>query len=233
MKKLLVSILLLSTFNLVFSQENKAEKPTDATMWSINHYYKVYQLARGLQDLEAAKDALLDILVETPKNDTLLFELAGLYYQMQNYPPAALTASEVLKNMKGNMAMLEVAAVSYENMNVKEEAVKYYEKIYLLTEDFGSLYKVALYQYDLERFGEALINLDILISKPEAESQKIQGLSTSKTQKEFSLKIILMNLKGMALSSQGKKEEAKKVFEEILKTAPDFASAKENLNALK
>lgn len=226
-------IVLVGLFGItLFAQENQEQKPLSTGQWSVNHYYKVYQVARNLEDLEAAKNALLDILVEVPKNDSILFELSGLYYQMQQFPSAAITASEVLKSMPGNLAMLEVAAVSFEKVGMKAEAVKYYEKIYLKTNDFGILYKVALFQFDLQRYGETIANMDILIGLPEASEQKLPALAIEGVQKEFPLKVVLLNLKGMALRDQGKKEEARAVFQEALDIAPEYASAKENLDSL-
>ena len=231
-RNLLIVVLVCLMGYVVNAQENQQQKQLNAAQWSVNHYYKVYQVARNLEDLEAAKNALLDILVEVPKNDSILFELSGLYYQMQQYPSAAITAAEVLKAMPGNMAMLEVVAVSFENLGMKAEAVKYYEKIYLKTNDFGILYKVALFQYDLQRYGETVANMDILIGLPQATEQKLPALATGGVQKEFPLKVVLLNLKGMALNAQGKKEEAKAVFQQALELAPDFSSAKENLDNL-
>ena len=92
---------------------------------------------------------------------------------------------------------------------------------------------MAFIQYELKRNQEAITNIDILLTKPEAETLKVVFNSTDNKQKEYTARVALLNLKGMVYKDQDDKVNARKYFEEALKLAPDFQFAKQNLEALK
>ena len=212
--------------------EGQSEEQIKMAQWNVNHSYRVFQAALSLSDLAAAKNALLDILVEVEQNDSILFELGTIYFQMKNYRASAVCATELLKTNPNNLPILELAAVSYENLGVSEKALEYYEKMYLKSEDFNSLYKTAIFQMELERFSEANNNLDILISKPESSESTVNLPITGGGTKEYPITALLHNMKGLVLQGMGKKEEARKQFQASLAIAPEFSTAKEYLEAL-
>jgi len=47
----------------------------------IKHYAVKYQIAVQWNDLEVAKDALYDLIIENQGNDSLIYELAFYYYR--------------------------------------------------------------------------------------------------------------------------------------------------------
>ena len=101
MKNVLVACLLCGVFAVGYSQE-KENIEMNPAQFSVNHAYRVYQAALSLNDLESAKGALLDILVEIPQNDSILFNLAQIYFELQNYSGAAACASQVIKSSPNN-----------------------------------------------------------------------------------------------------------------------------------
>lgn len=230
---LIVALSSITGFNANAQQGMDSVKLMEMKQWSVNHYARVYQTARGLNDMEAAKGALLNILVEIPTNDSILFEVGKLYFQMEQYGPSVVVMEDIIKKYPDQLTALEMAAVCYENLGAAREAVEKYEKIYLETDNANILYKLVLLQYELERFGEALTNVDMLLLKPEIEESKVPLLTTDNTQKEYPFKALLLNLKGLILIGQNNNDEAKTNFEEALKIAPDFASAKEYLEKVK
>ncbi|MDH5381253.1 MAG: hypothetical protein OEW75_10400 [Cyclobacteriaceae bacterium] len=234
-KRLLFIWFVLLGCTQIYAQENKetATQVVSHAQWSINHSYRVYQIALGLNDMDAAKGALLEILVEIPKNDSILFDLASIYFQTQNYVSAATCAQEVLKSMPNHLGALEISAISYENIGVNDRAVSSYEKLYLNTDDYATLYKTTLLQYDLKRYNEALVNVDILLSRKESDEAKLPLITTGNEQKEYIIRVVLLNLKGMIKLELGDKVAAEKSFKEAIALAPDFAGAVENLQALK
>jgi len=216
------------------AQENDETKKANARIaqWNVDHKIRVYQAALGINDIVAAKNALLDILVEIPKNDSLLFELGKIYFQLKQYSSSAICAQEVLKSYPGNLGALEMAAISYENIGANDQAATNYELLYLKTDDFQSLYKVALLQFDLERYIESYNNLTILSQRKEADEIQIPSITVNNLQKNYPVKVVILNLMGMIKKENGEIEEAKKLFNEALKIAPDIASVKENLDDL-
>ncbi len=234
MKKIYSVIIILVCFSIqANAQKIDSVRIMEMRQWNVNHYAKVYQTARGLNDLPAAKEALLNILVEVPTNDSILFELGKIYFQMQQYGPAVVVMEDIIKSYPDQLTALEMAAVSYENLNATREAVDKYEKLYLESGSANILYKLVLLQYELERFGEALTNINALMTNPEIETNMVPLLTTDNSQKEYPFKALLLNLRGLIKIGQNNNEGAKADFQESLKIAPDFASAKEHLNNIK
>lgn len=199
----------------------------------VQHYAMKYATAVQWNDYEVAKDALYDLIVLNPSNDSLIYDLAVFYYQNQKYPSAVMVSQELLKRNPKNSAALEIAAVGYENLGVTERALQSYESLYLLSNNSGTLYKMAFLQYRLKRYKEASTSVDILMASPDAETLKITYNDTANKPKEYAMKVALLNLKGMIAQDQGDKVNAKKFYDQAIAAAPDFALAKENLAKLK
>jgi tetratricopeptide (TPR) repeat protein len=142
-------------------------------------------------------------------------------------------SQELLARSPKNVSYLEIAAVSGEALGVLEKALQNYETIYLLTGNVNSLYKIAFLQYDLKRFAESLTNADILLTKPEINTEKIYFTDQANKSKEYPMKVAVLNLKGLIQLEQNDKPAAKKSFEECLAIAPDFELAKQNLSKVK
>ncbi len=216
---------------LTEEQKKARDEQTKMATFAVNHAMKVYQTARSLNDVSAAKEALLDILVEVPQNDSIVFELGTLYFQLQMYQSSAVCAAEVLKKNPDNVGAIELAAVSYENLGAEQRALDNYEKLFLKTDDFNALYKASLFQYNLGRYKEADTNIDILLARKESDEIQFPIMTTSNEQKDYPIKALLYNIKGLIKVEQGNNAEAKVNFQKALEIAPDFAAAKEYLES--
>jgi tetratricopeptide (TPR) repeat protein len=233
-----IIVLLLVAGNVSFGQDQPQtpatgqQQPTAGQVLSM-HYARTYQAGIRYNDYNVAKHALINILVENPQNDSILYSLSLLYYQMQNYTSAALTARDVLAMNPDNIGALEIAAVSYDNIGAKDKALETYESLYLKTDDFNTLYKIAFLQYELKNYTESKTNADILLAKKEIEELKAIYNLADGSQKEYPIRVALINLKGLISTEQGDKAAAKSFYEQALQLAPDFQLAKDNLEALK
>ena len=197
------------------------------------HYAIKYSLAVKWNDLEAAKDALYDLIIENQGNDSIIYELAVYYYQNQKYPSAVLVSQELLKRNPKNTAALEIAAVGYESLGVPDRSLQYYESLFLLQNNPAVLYKMAFLQYRLKRYKESVTSADILMADKSTDTLKVNYGDANGTQKEYPMKVALLNLKGLLAQEQGDKIAAKKFYDQALVQAPDFAPAKENIAKLK
>ncbi|RLA21734.1 MAG: hypothetical protein DRQ63_13500 [Gammaproteobacteria bacterium] len=130
-----------------------------------------------------------------------------------------------------NTGALEIIAVSYENLGLKDKALDNFEKLYLETDDFQTLYRMAFLQYDLEKYLQCSTNIDILMQAPEA-AEATASYTFEEEEKEFSIKVPLINLKGLVNVAQGNNDLARQNFEEALQLAPDFILAQQNLDDL-
>ena len=244
-------LLLAATGTSTFAQKKKqvqlpAEKPEVSVPAEVKtenagvvagiqaqHYFKKYAMALRWNDDQVAKDALYDLTVENPTSDSLIFALAYLYYENQQYAPTMLVAQELLARDAKNLGYLELSGVAFENLGLLDRSLQNFESIYLLSNNTMALYKVAFLQYDLKRFNEALTNVDILLSKADIETLKAGFNDAQNKPKDYPLKLAVMNLKGLVLEGNNDKAGAKKVYGEILQLAPDFHPAKLNLEKLK
>lgn len=198
------------------------------------HFYKKYVTAVKWNDLEVAKSALYDLIIENPQNDSLILSLAYYYYENQQHVPSVLVSQQLLTRNPKNSAALEIAAIGYEAMGVKDRALQSYESLYLLSNNVNMLYKMAFLQYDLKRYNEAITSIDILLENKDVQTSKVVFNDVENKPKEYPMTVALLNLKGLAvLDHLGDKAAAKKLFDQVLATAPDFVLAKQNLNKVK
>jgi tetratricopeptide (TPR) repeat protein len=193
------------------------------------HFARKYATALQWNDYEVAKDALYDLIIENPGNDSLIFDLAVYYYQNQKSASAVLVSNELLARNPKNVGALEIAASGYETLGVPDKALQSYESLYLLTNNVSTLYKMAFLQYRVKRYKESATSADIILSNKDIETLKATYNDASGKGKEYPIKVAVINLKGMLALDQGDKAGAKRFFEQALAISPDFALAKENL----
>lgn len=213
------------------SPENQMRGVTANIM--VNHYSRKYAVAQRWGDYDVAKDAMYDLIAEFPGNDSLIFSLAYFYYENQKHASCAVICNDLLARNSRNAAALELSALSYEGLNLKDKALQSYESLFLATNNNSTLYKMVSLQYDLKRYGESLTNADILLSKPQIDSLNVVFSDSKGNSKEHPLKAAVMNLKGLNYKAQGDNVNAKKSFEEALKVDPAFDAAKQNLASIK
>ncbi|MBY0432531.1 MAG: hypothetical protein K2U26_00305 [Cyclobacteriaceae bacterium] len=246
---ILLVVACVCAFSTVQAQKKKAEPvkeqpaapaqtaPAETTKAPSNplgeHFAKKYSVANRWNDFDVARDAMYDLIVEYPGSDSLIFALAYMYFENQKYPSSVLVCQDLLARDPKNTSALELAAAGYEGLSIFDRALQSYESLFLLTNNNATLYKMAFLQYQLKRYAECITNVDILLSKPEAETLKVTFNDTENKPKEYAMKVSLLNLKGMAYKDQSDKVNAKKYFDEALKIAPDFLPAKQNLASVK
>ncbi len=215
--------------------QDKVEKKPEQTSSNVllEHFVRKRAVASRWNDFDVVKDALYDMIIEDPANDSLIAQLAYIYYENQKYPSCVLICQDLLARNPKNVQALEMSAVSYENLSILDRSLQSYESLFLLTNNSSTLYKMAFLQYELKRYPESITNADILIAKPDADTLKVVFNDKDNKSKEYPVRVALLNLKGMVYKDQADKVNAKKFFEEALKIAPDFQPAKVNLDALK
>lgn len=221
----------------VQTQPQPAQTPPQDTTQRIDiltqHFFRKYSVAVQWGDEQVAKDALYDLIIRNPGNDSLIYSLAVSYYQEQKFTSSLLVGMELLKRNPKDPAYLELSALSAESLGVIDRALQYLESLYLLSGSTYTLYKIAFHQYDLKRYAESLVNADILLTKPDIDTIKVSFNDAQGKPKEYPMKVAVLNLKGLIKQETGDNVTAKKIFAEALAISPDFIAAKENLAKLK
>jgi tetratricopeptide (TPR) repeat protein len=187
----------------------------------------IYSLASKYNDHQTAKTALYNILSLTPGNTTVMDSLAVLYYQLQEYVPAALMCQDILSLNPSDMLAAEIGAVSFESLGVPGKAIPLYEKLYLNNNDINILYQITSLQINEKRYEEALVNIDAILQNN--ESNNIQLLFTLKDGRNMQapMKAAAYRLLGLLEADRGNTESALAAYDKALEITPIFESVKD------
>lgn len=192
----------------------------------------VYKMALRYGDAGVAATALYYQLAKNPTNLSLKDTLAQLYFVSRNYPLCLAFATEVVNAQPQNAQMLELMAVSHQNLNRGKEALEVYERLYPISQNVSHLYQIALLQFSLDRTSECLSTISNLLFNPKAEEVKTSMPLPNQQVQQVSLKAAAYNLRGVALKARKETALARESFQEALKLQADFALAKRNLEDL-
>ena len=195
-------------------------------------YQNNYTLAMKYNDPASARAALYSMISIDPANDSIRVSLAISFFEARQYPSTILTCMDILNRRPQHVGALELSAISYEELGLKEKALTNYEKLYMATENIQTLYKLTFIQYDLKRYKECDVNIDILMKDETRDNEKILYQLSETEQKEFAMRVAILNLSGLVKKAQGDKAGAREDFNKALELAPDFIYAKTNLDEL-
>ncbi len=231
-KPITLALSLLMTIAVYGQEKTEVSKEQESQNAFIGHHSRTYAIATKYGDTDIAKTALYNMLAAYPGSDSLLYSLSYLYFQSKQYAPAVLSAQDLVARNPDHLGALEISGVGYEALGLKDKSLAAYETLYLKSSNYGTLYKIAFLQYDMERLKECVTNADILLGKSESDTLKVYYANEDNEQKEYPIKASIYNLKGLVSKKYGDKESAKKHFQQALAIAPDFALAKENMDSL-
>ncbi len=192
---------------------------------------RVYKTALKNYDLQAATIALYNMQALKPERTDLNDSLALLYFAGERYAQAYLIGEEIVKADPKRNDILELVAVSKQNLGLVKEALADYEKLYAAEKSVFYLYQQATLQYQLKRYGECVASLDQIISNPESEKQKV-NIRLQQGSQEVPMKAAAFNVKGICAIELNQEEAAKQNFTKALELYPDFVLAKGNLENL-
>jgi tetratricopeptide (TPR) repeat protein len=230
---LIASVIMTLCVSARAQDQTQAQEPIDIRQTMVYQLQKgIYQRAMNYNDVNTAINALYNLCVLEPQNDSILFGLAYIYFDNQSYLSATLTLNDVLILNPNNLQALEMKALSLEQIGAYDKSLEDYESLYLKTDNINFLYKMAVFQYELKRFKEAKTNLDILLSKKEADDLKLYFPDENDQQQEIVMRASLHNMKGLIAKAEGNHTEARKQFGIALEINPEFYLAKQNLTEL-
>lgn len=222
-KKLLLTVLAFTAFG-AYQASAQGGDAFDVQM-------KVYKGALKNYDLQAATVALYNMMAIKPERTDLNDSLALLYFAGERYAQAYLIGEDIVKKDPNRKDMLELVAVSKQNLGLIKEALADYEKLYALDKSIYYLYQMGTLQYQLKRYGECIASLDKIIADPAAAQQKVNIMMQGGSQ-DVPMKAAALNVKGICALEMNQEEIAKDNFNKALEMAPEFVLAKGNLDLL-
>jgi len=224
MKKLFVLILMTGFFSSFGQKLHKKDL--------LQIEKQVYQSALKNYDIDVAKNAVYHIIELEGEQSQFMDTLAYIYYNQQQYLSCLKVTDKILKNEE-KLPILELKAVSLENLNVPKEAIEVYEKIYQQKKEPYIAYKLAQLQQRIKRSAEAFETLKSAegLKFPEKATITFPGIKKGEVQ-NVPFKAAFYNLMALTSYDLHDYDSAIKYFEEALKIYPDFLVAKQNKQAI-
>lgn len=192
---------------------------------------RVYKTALKNYDLQAATIALYNMQALKPERTDLNDSLALLYFAGERYAQAYIIGEEILKTNPKRSDILELVAVSKQNLGLIKEALADYEKLYSNEKSVYYLYQTATLQYQLKRYGECVASIDQILASADADKQKVT-IRLQQGSQEVPMKAAAYNVKGICATELNQEEAARQNFSKALELFPDFALAKGNLDMI-
>jgi len=221
MKKILPILLLLLAINVANAQDNEGLK---------KHYLKIYDQGLAYNDVSAAINALHGYLaIDNSLNykDTL----SMLYFSVKNYYSALLLGEEVYKAQPENVSAMARSAECYDELGDPKTAVTLYEQVVPKTKNPYHIYKMAVGQYQLKRTGECEQSAKAILADTSSKRIGVNFASTNGATQAVPVNAAAANLIGVLQMDVKNYAAAKASFEGAIKLFPEFAGAKQNLEA--
>lgn len=223
--KQLLFLCLLTCSSLLSAQTKSASGDFDIQ-------YKVYRQSLQYLDLQSAATAVLHMMALKPERKEFRDSLMYVYFTAEKFSQAFLVGESILKEKPDSKEVMEVVALSKQQLGMVKEALPDYEKLYQLTKDLFYLYQVAGIQYQLKRMGECQASTDQIIGNKDASGRKVTITNSDGSSEEVSFLAAAMNIKSLCLLDMGQKEQAKVLLNEVIKLEPGFRLAAANLRAI-
>jgi tetratricopeptide (TPR) repeat protein len=235
----ILTLILSLSLNVFAQKKKKSEAEPEQKQEMPQKESSEYQMQKSIalmalkyNDAMVAKQALYNMIALAPERTDLIDSLALLYFQMGSYTECILVAREILEKQPDKTSILEVKAISEQNLGLAKLALEDYEKLYPVTKNIYHLYQIATLQYDLKRFGECDVTIQRLMADEKLKETKIQIFLGQGQSQEVPMEAGIYNMQGMLLLNINKETEAKERFNKALEMAPEFVLPKNNLAAL-
>jgi tetratricopeptide (TPR) repeat protein len=180
-------------------------------------------------DFLVARNALYNMLTLKPERAGLKDTLTYLYYNTNSYVQVILLGEEIIKEAPSKAEILELVAVSQQNLGMMKEALESFEKLYAISKDVYHQYNIASLQYMLKRYGECNATLQSILES--ADTEGVVAISDGKNEsQQVPVKAAAYNMLGVISLEINQPEAAKQHFQQAIKLFPEFILAKNNLD---
>jgi len=221
MKRLLVLILLVSSFSL--NAQNTSEL--------IKHYEAYYKQMKVQGDAQGIINALTHLNVLAPsqaRKDTLAY-----IYLNEGKHVQALNTIGIDKNVSDSDIAVEVKAVSLKAINQPERAIEHFDEVFKRNPGAIIAYELAELNLQTQKMAEATKHINYGMAN--AKDDMTKAFYETQTPYQVPLKAAFLYLKGLAKFNENTAtniDAAVDILDEALKMAPNFNMAQISKNAL-
>ncbi|QCX39362.1 hypothetical protein FF125_13270 [Aureibaculum algae] len=192
----------------------------------------VLKQALRYADSDVAKKSMYDIIAKEGDNSTYKDSLAYLYFNDRKYPSCYMVCADVLSKDGSKQQILEMQAVSLENMGAYDKAAQTYAKLTVKSGNNYHAYKLANLYFALKKYDEAMSAVKKAQELKDTGEIKVSYAVNKNYQQQVALLAAISNLKGLIEFEQEKLDLAKLSFQKAVEIQEDFVLAKENLEAV-
>ncbi|RPD98767.1 hypothetical protein EGM88_06145 [Aureibaculum marinum] len=193
---------------------------------------KVLKQALIYADSDVAKKSMYDIIAKEGENSTYKDSLAYLYFNDRRFSSCFMVCTDILSRDGSKQEILEMQAISLENMGAYEKAAQSYAKLTVKTKNNYHAYKLANLYYAIKKYDEAYKAIQKALELKDTGEIKVTYAVNKNYQQQVALLAAISNLKGLIEFEQDKMDLAKASFQKAVEIQEDFVLAKENLQAV-
>lgn len=228
MKKIFFLVALCSV-QTITAQKLTPEALKETT---ITNHKAIVKQALTYNDAQTAINSMHNIIALEGATSTYKDSLAITYFNVSNYVSSHLLAKELLTTKPQDLQLLEINAVSLQNLNATKEAITAYETLFAKTKSMAHGYQLAMLQFSIKRLAEAQANIAQTLQCEPIEKTYLQFAVDKNQNQNVPLTAAAYNLQGLIAFELKDNAAASNAFNEALKIMPEFALATQNANAV-
>jgi len=188
-------------------------------------------LAQALKnkDYATAAFAYNNLLLADSSNLEYKDSLARIYIKSGNYEGGVRLGEQVLAKQPKNLKLLELVGIGNGRLNNIDKAVANFNALFVASQDYTYLYKIAGMCFDSQKYNEADSLADIMIAKADT-TKRIEVQLPSGESQSVPIVAACYNMKGAILAEMadrtGNVEHIKNAvpyFQKALKIYPEFS----------
>ncbi len=189
----------------------------------------LFEQAFKTGDVNTAISSAQSLLIYDTANYGLLDTLASLFLNEENFHAAFNISTKMLTLNPEGKKGIEIYAKSASNLNLSQEAMNGYSKLYELDNKTAYLYEIAIQHINLGNLTNGESILQTIINTPASEEELYQvRIGVNKFQ-DVPVIAMCYYFYGNLYEIQGLGKEAKNSFKKAVEIAPEFILAKNKL----
>jgi len=222
MKKYYITLSALLAFISIYAQDQK-----DITLDKL-----VMHQSLSYGDNNVAVNSLYNIIAKEGVNSSYKDSLAYLYFGGRKYSSCFMVCKDILSRDGNKVEILEMQAVSLENLGAMDKAAQAYAKLTVKSKNNYHAYKLANLYFARKKFDEAYKAIAKAQELKDTGEIKVSYAVNKNYNQQVPLLAAISNLKGLIEFEQDKMDLAKASFKKAVEIDKEFILAKENLQAV-
>lgn len=222
-------IIVLFTTHMVVGQKLTQEQ---LKVNQLNTHKKIVNQALRYNDIQTAINSMHYIVALEGDTSTYKDSLAITYYKVGNYVSSHVLSKELLIQQPKNIQLMEINAMSLQNLGAIKDAIAAYETLFAQTNTMFHGYQLANLQYSLKRLSEAKATIAQTLQCDKMEAVQLQFPVDKTKNQNVPLLAAAYNLQGLIAFELKDHNTASIAFKDALKIMPKFTVATQNANAV-